>query len=244
MSEGFKILLLRCWVGVAPKVTLGIVVWTCWNRAKDPIRLWDPVWVQINQYPSYDEHAFCSKLMLFQWDGIYRIAISFFNSNLVYGERYTKCMNNKHILLPPANEVWGKVIFSEACVKNSVHRGGWLLGGMHICRGHAWLQGGVHGCRGNVWLLGVCMVAGAMCVCEGVHGCRGACMVAGGYAWLLGGVHGCRGHVWLLGACMVAQVVLWHLMAHSAPWVHCMSNKIGQVCGLYSCSPKTKYWGV
>ena len=26
-------------------------------------------------------------------------------------------------LLPPANEVWGKVIFSEACVKNSVHEG-------------------------------------------------------------------------------------------------------------------------
>ena len=25
--------------------------------------------------------------------------------------------------LPPANEVWGKVIFSEACVKNSVHGG-------------------------------------------------------------------------------------------------------------------------
>ena len=27
-------------------------------------------------------------------------------------------------LLPPANEVWGKVIFSVACVKNSVHMGG------------------------------------------------------------------------------------------------------------------------
>ena len=27
------------------------------------------------------------------------------------------------MLLPPANEVWGKVIFSVACVKNSVHRG-------------------------------------------------------------------------------------------------------------------------
>ena len=27
-------------------------------------------------------------------------------------------------LLPPANEVWGKVIFSEACVKNSVQGGG------------------------------------------------------------------------------------------------------------------------
>ena len=28
--------------------------------------------------------------------------------------------------LPPANKVWGKVIFSEACVKNSVHREGGL----------------------------------------------------------------------------------------------------------------------
>ena len=26
-------------------------------------------------------------------------------------------------LLPPTNEVWGKVILSVACVKNSVHRG-------------------------------------------------------------------------------------------------------------------------
>ena len=31
---------------------------------------------------------------------------------------------DKRQLLPPANEVWGKVIFSVACVKNSVHRGG------------------------------------------------------------------------------------------------------------------------
>ena len=28
------------------------------------------------------------------------------------------------VFLPPANEVWGKVIFSVVCVKNSVHRGG------------------------------------------------------------------------------------------------------------------------
>ena len=34
------------------------------------------------------------------------------------------CMQNGNpSILPPANEVWGKVIFSEACVKNSVHRG-------------------------------------------------------------------------------------------------------------------------
>ena len=31
--------------------------------------------------------------------------------------------------LPPANEVWGKVIFSQVCVKNSVHRGVPDLGG-------------------------------------------------------------------------------------------------------------------
>ena len=31
------------------------------------------------------------------------------------------------VSLPPANEVWGKVIFSESCVKNSVHRGGVCL---------------------------------------------------------------------------------------------------------------------
>ena len=40
--------------------------------------------------------------------------------------------------LPPANEVWGKVIFSEACVKNSVHgEGGWPGP-----RGGGWVPGG------------------------------------------------------------------------------------------------------
>ena len=28
------------------------------------------------------------------------------------------------VFLPPANEVWGKVIFSVTCVKNTVHGGG------------------------------------------------------------------------------------------------------------------------
>ena len=27
-----------------------------------------------------------------------------------------------HILSRPANEVWGKVMFSEACISHSVHR--------------------------------------------------------------------------------------------------------------------------
>ena len=31
-----------------------------------------------------------------------------------------------YVFLPPANEVWGKIIFSEACVKNFVHGGEYL----------------------------------------------------------------------------------------------------------------------
>ena len=42
------------------------------------------------------------------------------------------------MLLPPANEVWGKVIFSVACVNNSVQRGG---GGIPAC-----LAGGIPAC--------------------------------------------------------------------------------------------------
>ena len=47
-----------------------------------------------------------------------------------------------------------------------------------------------------------------------MHGCWGACVVAGGHVWLPGGVHGCQGacvvaggHAWLQGACMVARGV-------------------------------------
>ena len=36
-------------------------------------------------------------------------------------------INGTSPFLPPTNEVWGKVIFSVACVKNSVH-GGWGVG--------------------------------------------------------------------------------------------------------------------
>ena len=39
----------------------------------------------------------------------------------------------------PANGVWGKVKFSEACVKNSVHRG--RLGGIPVC-----IVGGIPAC--------------------------------------------------------------------------------------------------
>ena len=76
------------------------------------------------------------------------------------------------IYLPPANEVRGKVIFLHVCVILST--GGACL----FAGGRAWLPGG------RAWLPGV------------VHGCWGACMVAGG-------MHGCGGHTWLWGACVV-----------------------------------------
>ena len=73
---------------------------------------------------------------------------------------------DSNLSLPPANEVWGNVIFSEACVKNSVHRGACMVfwGACMVAGGHVWL-GGVCGCqRRGVWL----------------H--RGACMVVEGHA--------------------------------------------------------------
>ena len=57
-----------------------------------------------------------------------------------------------------------------------------------------------------------------VCVCPrgGVHGCRGACMVAGGHvwlpgvcAWLCGGVHGERGGMHGEGGCVVKVGHLW-----------------------------------
>ena len=87
---------------------------------------------------------------------------------------------------------WGKVIFSEACVKNSVHRVGrawqWGMcggGGMHG-RGCAWwgvcMAGGMHG-RRHAWQ-GVCMAGGMH---DRRHAWQGACMA--------GGMHG-GGHAW------------------------------------------------
>ena len=102
---------------------------------------------------------------------------------------------NEHdvfLFLPPANEVWGKVIFSEACVKNSVHRGVCMVGGCMVA-------GGVCGCGGHAWLWGACMAAGVVHGCEGacmvvggMCGCRGACVVAGGACMVVGGVHRIR----------------------------------------------------
>ena len=119
-------------------------------------------------------------------------------------------------LLPPANKVWGKVIFLHMCVILST--GGSMCGcrgGVHGCRGcvwlpggHAWL-GGMHGCQGGVldcggcvWLPGACMVAGGW-------GCQGACVAFWGACVVVGG------HVWLPGGlCMVA----WGCVGYNKIW--------------------------
>ena len=106
------------------------------------------------------------------------------------------------VLLPPPNEVWGKVIFLHVCVILSMGEVACVVaGGCMVAGGHAWLQGGhawlwgvcvVMG--GHVWLRRACVAVGGMCG-WGVCGCGGACMVAG-WMW----------HAWLpgRGMCLVA----------------------------------------
>ena len=80
---------------------------------------------------------------------------------------------------------WGKVIFLEVCVKNSVHRGRGCM-----ARGHAWK--------------GACGSGGA---CVG-----GACMVGGNHdqdACMAGGACVAGGHAWC-GACMAGGMCGTH----------------------------------
>ena len=88
-------------------------------------------------------------------------------------------------------------------------------------------------CQGYVFT-GVCLSTGG----GGVHGCQGACVVAGGCAWLPGGMCGC----WQ-GVCMVAWGCVWLLIGHV--WL-----LMGEVCvvadghvwllgGMHGC-----WWGV
>ena len=74
------------------------------------------------------------------------------------------------VLLLPTNEVWGKVIFSEACVSHSVHRGcaWWEIVWVGGCVVGACMMGGMDG--GGVHNRG--------CMMRGMHS-RETCMVGG-----------------------------------------------------------------
>ena len=53
-----------------------------------------------------------------------KISVTFSNCMVSETLNLISGVNEKtDAFFPPANEVWGKVIFSEACVKNSVHGG-------------------------------------------------------------------------------------------------------------------------
>ena len=65
------------------------------------------------------------------------------------------------------NSSCGKVMFSQACVKNSVHRGACMAGG------HAWWEGGMHGKGKHAWQDGHAWWGHVWQ--EAVHG--------GGHAW-------------------------------------------------------------
>ena len=130
------------------------------------------------------------------------------------------------LYLPPANEVWGKVIFLHVCVILSTGGHAWLPGG------HAWL-GDMCGWGWHAWLLGreACMVAGGMCGCGGVHGC-------GGHAWLLGGMCGCWGHVWLWGG------HAWLCRGHAWLWGHMWLQGVCMVAGgVHGCGGGMHGWG-
>ena len=70
-------------------------------------------------------------------------SISYYD--LIYRKTAGELHKEQTILLPPANEVWGKVIFSEACVNNSVHRGVGVVSqhALQVISQHALQQGGV-----------------------------------------------------------------------------------------------------
>ena len=76
---------------------------------------------------------------------------------IIYWRKCCRRDTSISCLLPPANEVWGKVIFSQACVKNCVNRrggdacsgGGCLVrGGAGACSGGSGPRGGL---LGGVW---------------------------------------------------------------------------------------------
>ena len=145
---------------------------------------------------------------------------------------------------------WGMVIFSEACVKNSVRGGGACMAGglrdrggcaagadMHGRRacmvvGHVWwgcMAGGCawQGCvcgRGHAWQ-GVCMAGKGACIAGGVHG-RGACIAGGvhgrGHVWQ-GGMHsGGGGHVWQILRDTVNEQAV-HILLECILVYHCIS---------------------
>ena len=101
----------------------------------------------------------------------YRTQIIHRTCNVFIAARGTCSSLRVVFLLPPANEVWGKIIFSQVSVV--LFTGGACVPGVCVWLG-ACMPGGVH-----AW----------GCACLGVHG-RGACVVGGVHSQGGGSVRG------------------------------------------------------
>ena len=85
------------------------------------------------------------------------------------------------VILYLCNRSCGKVMFLQACIIPSVHKGRAWWKGCAECRWNAWQRGVCVANEGGVWGMGVCMPGGA-CMEEGV--CMGESgMHGGGNAW-------------------------------------------------------------
>ena len=83
-----------------------------------------------------------------------------------------------YLIITTPQRSWGKVIFSEGCVKNSVAKGGCMARGVWVAGEYVW-QGGVRGQGVCAWW-GGCVWRGA-CMARGdIHG-RGACLAHSKY---------------------------------------------------------------
>ena len=86
-----------------------------------PLPTWGPPQACSDLFTMYPRHLSASGQLAFDWDVF---------------------------LLPPTNKVWVKVIFSQASVSHSIHRGAVHARGMHgrgVC-----VAGGMHGRRGSM----------------------------------------------------------------------------------------------
>ena len=84
------------------------------------------IWAVCYWYLNFEaEDKFKVRINMCAFNHFQAVLVSRFVTNV---ERwlflYNKWNPIKLIYLPPANEVWGKVIFSKVCIKNSVHGGG------------------------------------------------------------------------------------------------------------------------
>ena len=153
----------------------------------------------------------------FRFSGLFRYILFFYTSGITPPQRNSILLEHSgHLkllsfIITVRNNSCGKVMFSQAFVKNSVHWGGgcaWqgvcmaggaCMAGATCMAGGVCIAGGIHG-GAHVWQ-GVCMAGGMHgggCAWQGACMAGATCMAGG--VCIAGGIHG-GAHVWQ-GVCM------------------------------------------